>query len=1261
MANPQESTQLKGLKRQRRSIKGQLTRIENYVNEGVHSNIHEFQVRKERVNELFRIFDGVQSNIELEDEVSDHELEREQFERSYFKIISAINGHIEGLQSSGTSTNPLRATDSPSTITVRQEGALLPKIEIKPYNGDPIEWHSFHDTFKTLVHDNPDLPAVQKFHLLKNALRGEIVSVISALNASEPNYLVAWDLLQKRCNKPRQIVHAHLKALFELAEVTRETPANLRFLAEQAQMHAKALETIGLPVMQWDAILVYLIGKKLDKNTRRGWERTLEDDEMPTFEQLLKFINKQARGEELDRDFSTTSRRNIHQERSQGARINSRGQTFLATTKARDCVMCKDSHEIYQCKHFLQATIRDRLELIKRNKLCLNCFRANHMAINCQASGCKRCNQKHNTLLHFDKEQRPNVPQAGIQIGQTTMPGTSATALTVTYNSEVLLGTAKIKILDRFNREHDCRVLLDGGSQTHFITEELAEKLQLRKQAMNVTLSGLGEQATRAQYIVRTTVKARGNPFSTQVSFVTLPSITGLLPSRQVNRSNLQLPQNIQLADPDFHKPGKIDALLGNVLFFKLLSSGQIKLNNDRIILQKTRLGWIVTGESSIQAPYIAPTSVKAFYASLDKTLNKFWEVEQFTERKYFSAEERVAEGIFKDTTERDVDGRYCVRLPFNERRQILGSSREIALRRFYALERKIHLDKGLLKGYTEFLREYEQLGHMTQVNANEAADGFYLPHHAVIKEASETTRVRVVFDASAKTSTGISLNDTLLNRPQLQQSLYKIFRRFRSHTYVLTADIDKMIRQIRLHPEDRIYQRILWRESPDKPIRTFQLNTVTYGTTSAPFLAVRCLQQLADNERDKFPIAVGIFKRDFYMDDLITGVETRELALKLRNQAIGLARLGGFNLRQWTSNDEFLVKGLELGNHECTISLDINETRKALGISWKTQTDEIMYTIKTTGDVRPTKRSILSQIAQLFDPLGLLGPVIVRAKIIMQELWKAHLSWDESVPQSLETMWIDFKRELPQLNEFVIPRATVLKHSVAIQLLGFADASEAAYGACLYLRSVNKEGGCNASLVCAKSRIAPVKTISLPRLELCAAKLLADLTKETIEALSHLKIEKVLLWSDSTVTLHWIKTPPHTLKTFIANRVSEIQRQTEIHNWYHIASLENPADYISRGQTPTQLLNNQQWLKGPHWLSQAEETWPFVKLPVIEIPERREFKTLMATIDTSEFVNRFSSIKCVNCFRANPKLPAYVMGNLPKDRVTQARPFENA
>ena len=210
------------------------------------------------------------------------------------------------------------------------------------------------------------------------------------------------------------------------------------------------------------------------------------------------------------------------------------------------------------------------------------------------------------------------------------------------------------------------------------------------------------------------------------------------------------------------------------------------------------------------------------------------------------------------------------------------------------------------------------------------------------------------------------------------------------------------------------------------------------------------------------------------------------------------------------------------------------------------------------------TKRNILSEIAKLFDPLGLLGPIIVRAKIIMQRLWQLQLGWDQSLPLELHTTWPNYRRDLQLLNDIKFDRRPIIKDYVDLQINCFSDTSQKVNGPCIYLRSVDERGETWSRLLCSKSRVAPLKSLSLSRLELCAALLSAKLFEAVTHALRRLKFSKIVFWSDSMIVLHWIGTPPHLLKTFASNRVSEIQKLTEPHNWRHIQSEQNPADLIS-------------------------------------------------------------------------------------------------
>ncbi|XP_044594839.1 uncharacterized protein LOC123272203 [Cotesia glomerata] len=235
----------------------------------------------------------------------------------------------------------------------------------------------------------------------------------------------------------------------------------------------------------------------------------------------------------------------------------------------------------------------------------------------------------------------------------------------------------------------------------------------------------------------------------------------------------------------------------------------------------------------------------------------RFWEIEELpSTSKILSPEEKACEEHFSSNKTRDASGRYVVRLPFNEKIHLLGNSYSTALKRFSHLESRLHKDPKLLKDYSTFLTEYEQLKHMSISQESDINSGFYLPHHAVIKADSTTTKTQVVFDGSCKTSTGISLNDTLMVGPKLQDNLFVILIRYRSHIYALTADIEKMYRQILVHPDDVKYQKILFRESGDETIKIYTLNTVTYGTSAGSYLAIKSLQQLGKDKRKSYPNA---------------------------------------------------------------------------------------------------------------------------------------------------------------------------------------------------------------------------------------------------------------------------------------------------------------------------------------------------------------------------------------------------------------------
>ncbi|XP_062538848.1 uncharacterized protein LOC134207145 [Armigeres subalbatus] len=461
--------------------------------------------------------------------------------------------------------------------------------------------------------------------------------------------------------------------------------------------------------------------------------------------------------------------------------------------------------------------------------------------------------------------------------------------------------------------------------------------------------------------------------FEEDIQFNVLPKLTISLPAESIDISQWNIPERIELADPHFHENGEIDMLIGAEYFLNLLREGRLKACEGGPTLQNTVFGWIVASqvpECSLPSPQAAVYLCSL--SELNDQLTRFWELETCHTKNTHSVEEMMCEKIFKTTTTRDESGRFVVTLPKkNDVIQRLGDSRSTALKRFLCLERRFALNQDLKALYCDFIHEYQSMGHMKEVQDNQTAETvYYLPHHAVLKPESTTTKLRVVFDASCQSSTGVSLNEGLMVGPVVQEDLFAISIRFRFHPIAIVADVAKMYRMINVQPEDQNLQRIFWRESANEELREFQLTTVTYGTASAPYLATRCLQQLAIEGEGTHQTAAKILKEDFYVDDMITGVEDVEEGVKLVNEMIMLTNTAGFVLRKWNSNCEEVLANLpaDLRDERPVYELDSSRaTIKTLGLAWDPHCDSFRFSVpKWNSTTSITKRIVASDASML-------------------------------------------------------------------------------------------------------------------------------------------------------------------------------------------------------------------------------------------------------------------------------------------------------
>lgn len=622
----------------------------------------------------------------------------------------------------------------------------------------------------------------------------------------------------------------------------------------------------------------------------------------------------------------------------------------------------------------------------------------------------------------------------------------------------------------------------------------------------------------------------------------------------------------------------------------------------------------------------------------------------------------------------RESTGRFVVQIPFKKEITNLGGSKEMALTRFEKLEKRLSKDESLKRKYSEFMAEYKANGHMKEILQNldslEDNTAYYMPHRAVIKEESITTKCRVVFDGSAKTNNNLSLNDVQHVGPTVQSELLDILLRFRRFAFVMSADITKMYRQVLIDPNQTKFQRIFWRENQYEEMRCFELLTVTYGLAASAFLATRCLLQLAIENKETFPEASQVITNSFYVDDLLTGRDSQNELLKLQTEISSILASAGFPLHKWLSNSEELQNLFQTNANLNSSVLNIgeNDQNKTLGVYWSAKPDTLNYRINPLKRTkRVTKRQILSIVSQIFDPMGLVQPVVMRAKMLLQMLWRENLNWDQPVSDTIQTRFEDFCHDLQALNRLEIPRYALHQNVIESEIHVFSDASEKGYGACIYLRCNTGDDTYFTKLLCAKGRVAPIKQVTLPRLELCAALLGAKLAQRVKNALK-VDFARSYFWTDSMITYHWIQSSPERWKTFVSNRVSVIQCLTDASEWRHVRSQDNPADCISRGISASEIKDKGLWWHGPPWLSRAEREWT-VSSPTQgseQMPDQRKVSTAVCSAVTTgneegkDLFSRFSSLNrlrrvvayCLR-FKHNAKKPEEkIIGPLNVDEL---------
>ena len=572
----------------------------------------------------------------------------------------------------------------------------------------------------------------------------------------------------------------------------------------------------------------------------------------------------------------------------------------------------------------------------------------------------------------------------------------------------------------------------------------------------------------------------------------------------------------------------------------------------------RTVLGWAVLGPvdaANIMCSHLKNVNfVKYGDKLVDHQMKQFLRLEDIamnrSSKKGMSikdqeAKKRMENSVFV------VGGHYEAGMLWKSDTPWLPNNRQTAEARLQSLKRKLKRDENIHRKYREFMENLIQKGYARKMTEEEALRRsqrtWYLPHHGVFHPQKQG-KIRVVFDV-ASLHDGVSLNNQLLQGPDLTNNLLGILLRFRQYPKALVADIEGMFNQVKVPPEDSDALRLLWWEDSDlEKLSEFQMTTHSFGATDSPSCANFCLKKAAEDHKGRFSDeAVSVVDNDFYIDDFVKSVRTVSKASSLADEVTCLLSEAGFRLTKSMSNSrEVLSKIPDADRAKPTLDLDLENlpVERTLGVQWDVEKDAFLFKVREPHKP-PTKRGILSAVSSLYDPMGFVCPVVLEAKKILQRLWKLNLRLDDLIPEDLQSLWNEWKCKLAVLSQVLVPRCQLIDSTVVnISLHLFSDASEDGCGMCSYLRFVYACGTVRCSFLIGRSRSSPVRPISIPRLELQAVTMSVKMYRVLVDELTY-KISKATFWSDSQTKLQYIKNVSKQFQTYVANCVAEIGELT--------------------------------------------------------------------------------------------------------------------
>ena len=1106
--------------------------------------------------------------------------------------------------------------NKPNEQTKSVRGFQLPKLSLPIFRGDPTQWVGFWDIFSCSVDGNKDLSDIQKLTYLRGQLVGEASKLIAGFKLEAKNYAPAVALLKDNYGQVDRIKYALVTNLCQINPPSYNISELKQFYASFESIF-KSIESHN---MTKDEICAVMLLNKLPSPLKENIKRDLQDDLLD-----LTAILTKLQTEMFSLEGSTMNR----VEYVEPSTLSTLAVKHHSTTNKFQCTLCQGyNHTWFKCRKYPRG--HQRVKRAKQLNLCVGCLDKQHGAKGCtnpKVKPCKFCGNKH---YHSLCTETTKVRESeDIQ-----------TCAVVSAKRKGLLPTVRLPVVGKNKKVVKVRTLLDQCSQKSFVLRSALPSLQWHKVGQEtMSLEGFLDVKDSKQYDIASLNFIRKGR-KCQLEAVIVDKIPGhqapLGLQKDINKFQSA---GLKLADPTLTTEKDIQILIGVDYYYEIVHPGYRR--EGTVILIPTICGYALSGvhrdktndNTQIEVVSILKLAVgpiEEYFSTHDpctQDLDRLWELDHIgimsnelkTDIK--NTMQAFDESITYDSEKRQ----YKVGLPWRENKDRLPSNFGLALGRLRHLQKTFQQKPEFAEQYSNVIKDQEKRGFIERIPKGTLVEGgHYLPHHG-IKKDSVTTPIRIVYDCSAKTSANsLSLNDCLQTGPSLVPDLAQVLLRFRCGKYAFVADIEKAFLMVLLKDEDKDFTRFLWPINLmdlDSGYHIYRFNVVLFGATCSQFLLNATIRHhlslIGGQENDRVI-------RNLYIDNLQGMAENEKELIEHYWEVQKIFNTAHLYLREFVTNSPQLQGQLEVDG----VNANEKDAVKVLGLMWNTSKDTLSFLLRDSPQGRTTKRTCLSRMSQLFDPLGFLVPVSIKSRIFLQNLWKLKIDWDQTLPEEMVQEWKELTDELHTVSEITIPRLIGLVQEGDMHV--FSDASRVAYGTCIYVvRSTQ------SNLVMSKAKVAPIKAVTIPKLELTAVLLAARLCTFVKEAYQNvIQFRNIVLWCDSQVALHWLNSSK-SLPTYVANRVEEIRNLISIEQIRYVTTIDNPADQVTRGITAEQLKESSLWWHGPQWLPHHEK-WPQdLKFSTIEDCSDQDQITVVTNIslqpkETLEWERYGSYDKCL-------------------------------